>query len=272
MSAPHEVGTIPVRKMNFEFDSVPRDFLNGNLAFSNYFNGLNLLFPEGERFFMHAVRDGLKTIKNPSPELKEQAKGFYGQEAQHSIEHLKYFEILDKNGYEFRGELAKFDRFIIKLRKKLPTKLRLAMTAGAEHLTAISSQMSLTDVDVANGHPVMRDLMQWHAIEEIEHKAVAYDVYAQASGNYFLRILGYLAAIVVVGGYSYKFANMFMRQEGYSKRKAAKLIRDDQRQILKRHSYLKSQFLAYFKPGFHPNQIDDEHLIEKARVDLAAYG
>lgn len=271
MSTQHEAGKIPVRKMNFEFDSVPKDYLNGNLAFSNFFNGMNLLFPEGERFFMHAVRDGLKEIDQPSAELSEQAKGFYGQEAQHSIEHLKYFEILDKNGYRFRDELGKFDRLVIKLRKKLPVGLRLAMTAGAEHLTAIAGGVSLLDQDVVNAHPVMRDLMQWHAIEEIEHKAVAFDVYKEAYGNYFLRMLGYLIAIFLVGGYAYKFAVMFMQQDGFSKREAGKLIRQGEREVLKRNRYLISQFFAYLKPGFHPNQIDDEHLIDQARVDLAAY-
>ncbi|WP_419810898.1 metal-dependent hydrolase [Bacterioplanoides sp.] len=269
MATAYEAGKIPVRKMNFEFGDVPRDYLNGNLAHSNFFNGLNLLFPEGERYFMHSVRDALKKIE--SPELAARAKGFFGQEAQHSIEHLKYFEILDKNGYEFRDELAKFDRFIIKIRKKLPNALNLSITAGCEHLTAISSQMTLTEPNIINGHPVMRDLMQWHAIEEIEHKSVAYDVYQEVYGSYFLRIFGYLIANMIIGGFAYRFATMFMRQEGYSKRKAAKLIRKDQRELLNRHSYLKKQFLDYFKPSFHPDQIEDEHLIEQARVDLAAY-
>jgi len=271
MAIQHEAGKIPVRKMNFEFDSVPKDYLNGNLAFSNFFNGMNLLFPEGERFFMHAVRDGLKKIDNPSEALTQQAKGFYGQEAQHSIEHLKYFDILDKNGYEFRDELSKFDKLIIKLRKKLPVGLRLSMTAGAEHLTAIAGGVSLLDRDVVNAHPVMRDLMQWHAIEEIEHKAVAFDVYKEAYGNYFLRMLGFMIAIILVGGYAYKFAKMFMRQDGFNKRQAAKQIRDSQRAVLKRNSYLTGHFFAYFKPGFHPNDINDEQMIEQARVDLAAY-
>ena len=183
MAIAHEAGKIPVRKMNFEFKDVPKDYLNGNLAFSNFFNGMNLLFPEGERFFMHAVRDGLKKIDNPSEDLQQRAKGFYGQEAQHSLEHLKYFDILDNNGYEFRKGLARFDKLTIWERKNLPVSLRLAMTAGAEHLTAVAGQVALRDEDVINGHPVMRDLMQWHAIEEIEHKAVAIDVYNEAFGG-----------------------------------------------------------------------------------------
>lgn len=271
MATAHQPGSIPVRKMNFEFKDVPKDYLNGNLPFSNFFNGMNLLFPEGERFFMHAVRDGLRKIDNPTEDLQQRAKGFYGQEAQHSLEHLKYFDILDQNGYTFREDLAKFDNFIIKMRKKLPVNLRLSMTAGAEHLTAIAAQVALKDQDVVEGNPLMRDLMQWHAIEEIEHKAVAFDVYKAVSGNYFLRQLGYLAAVIVVLGYSFKFAYKFMRQDGYTGKSARKAMKTSLRTVLKRNSYLMKDFLAYLKPGFHPNQINDEPLIQEARIDLAAY-
>ncbi|MFT6154310.1 MAG: putative metal-dependent hydrolase [Bermanella sp.] len=48
--------------------------MNGSLAKSHLFDGLNLLFPEVERFFMRAVRDGLNKIDNP--DLKQQARGW----------------------------------------------------------------------------------------------------------------------------------------------------------------------------------------------------
>ena len=261
--------SIPVRKMNFEFEGVPKDYLNGNLAFSNFFNGLNLLFPEGERFFMRAVRDGLNTIKSPDPELKMLAKGFFGQETQHAIEHEKFFDILEQHGYQFRQPLAKFDRLILNLRKKLPASLRLAMTAGAEHLTAILGQTSLTDPDICTAHPKMRDLIQWHAIEEIEHKSVAYDVYQEAYGSYFLRIFGYLVAVGVIGYHTIKFGYMFMEQDEPNKRLARQKIRQALREKRKTHNYLVKDFFKYFNPSFHPTQIEDEHLVAQAQVDLS---
>ena len=84
--------------------------MNGSLAKSHLFDGLNLLFPEGERFFMRAVRDGLNKID--SPDLKQQARGFFGQETQHAIEHEKFFDVLEQNGYTFRKKLNKIDKFI----------------------------------------------------------------------------------------------------------------------------------------------------------------
>ena len=117
----------------------------------------------------------------------------------------------------------------------------------------------------------MRDLMQWHAIEEIEHKAVAIDVYNEAFGGYWMRILAYIGAVFMVFGYSFKFAYQFMRQDGHGRFESVWKLHKAMRGVLKRNRYLVKDFFAYFKPGFHPNQIDDEPLIKQARIDLAAY-
>lgn len=258
---------IPVRKMNFEFEEdIPKAFINDDIAYSHFFDGLNLLFPEGERFFMRAVRDGLKRVKEP--ELAQQARGFFGQETQHAIEHEKYFDILDSKGYEFRTELSKFDNLILWMRKKFPIKARLAMTAGTEHLTAILGTTTLTDPDMENTHPTMRRLMMWHAVEEIEHKSVAYDVYQEAYGGYFSRITGYIFALALVLSRARKFAIMFLMQDGYSKKEAKRLIKQNEKSMLKKHPNLYKELAIYFKPGFHPTQIKDEHLVDGAKAFL----
>lgn len=254
--------TIPVRKMNFDFTDVPKNYMNGSLAKSHLFDGLNLLFPEGERFFMRAVRDGLNKIDNP--DLKQQARGFFGQETQHAIEHEKFFDVLEQNGYTFRGKLNKIDKFILKMRDILPAGLRLSLTAGAEHLTAVLGAATLNDEDIEKSHPAMRDLIQWHAIEEIEHKAVAFDVYQESNGNYLLRILGYIGAILFIHSVSNSLVEDFLMQDGYSKKEAKKLVKQTHKEMLSNHKNLGKDLRAYFKPGFHPNNFDESMLLEKA--------
>lgn len=254
--------TIPVRKMSFDFTDVPKDYMNGSLAKSHLFDGLNLLFPEGERFFMRAVRDGLNKIDNP--DLKQQARGFFGQETQHAIEHEKFFDVLEQNGYEFRKSLNKIDRFILKMRDILPAGLRLSMTAGAEHLTAILGAISLKDHDIENAHPAMRDLIQWHAIEEIEHKAIAFDVYQESNGNYLLRITGYILAMLFIHITSSSLVKKLLIQDGYSKKEARKLLKETQKNMLRNHKGFGKDLMAYLKPSFHPNNIDESGLVGKA--------
>jgi hypothetical protein len=248
--------------MGFDFSEVPKDYMNGSLAESHYFDGLNLLFPEGERFFMRAVRNGLNKIKDP--DLKQQARGFFGQETQHAIEHEKFFDVLEQNGYEFRPKLEKMNKFIIKMRDILPHSLSLSITAGAEHLTAVLGATALDDEGVENSHPAMRDLIQWHAIEEIEHKAIAFDVFKAIGGRYPLRIFGYLTALLFIHITSTYFVKDFLRQDGYSKREAKKLLKKSQQNMLKKHPTLRHSLTAYFRPRFHPNDIDESGLVGKA--------
>jgi len=254
--------TIPVRKMGFDFSDVPKDYMNGNLADSHFFDGLNLLFPEGERFFMHAVRNGLNKIEDA--DLKQQARGFFGQEAQHALEHEKFFDVIEQNGYTFRSKLEKMNNFIIKMRDVLPKSLSLSITAGAEHLTAVLGATALVDEDVAKAHPAMRDLIQWHAIEEIEHKAIAFDVYKATGGSYPVRVIGYLMALLFIHVTSTHFVKDFLMQDGYSKREARKLLKQSQKGMLEKHTGLRQSLMAYFKPSFHPNDIDESSIVVDA--------
>ncbi|MGK0405883.1 MAG: putative metal-dependent hydrolase [Oleispira sp.] len=263
---PSRDSSIPVRKMSFDFSNVPKDYLNGSLAKSHLFDGLNLLFPEGERFFMRAVRDGLHKIDNH--DLKQQARGFFGQETQHAMEHEKFFDVLEKNGYIFRDKLNKLDRFILKMRDILPAGIRLSITAGAEHLTAVLGAMTLSDEDIEKSHPAMRDLIQWHAIEEIEHKAIAFDVYQASNGNYILRIIGYVIAMLFIHLTSSSMTKHFLLQDGYNKKEARTLLKEAQKKMLARHKSFGKNLMAYFKPRFHPNSIDESGLVGKAMSRL----
>jgi predicted metal-dependent hydrolase len=263
---PSRDSSIPVRKMSFDFSNVPKDYLNGSLAKSHLFDGLNLLFPEGERFFMRAVRDGLHKIDNH--DLKQQARGFFGQETQHAMEHEKFFDVLEKNGYIFRDKLNKLDRFILKMRDILPAGIRLSITAGAEHLTAVLGAMTLSDEDIEKSHPAMRDLIQWHAIEEIEHKAIAFDVYQASNGNYILRITGYVIAMLFIHLTSSSMTKHFLLQDGYNKKEARTLLKEAQKKMLARHKSFGKNLMAYFKPRFHPNSIDESGLVGKAMSRL----
>ena len=258
--------TIPVRKMGFDFSNVPKDYMNGSLAESHFFDGLNLLFPEGERFFMRAVRNGLNKIEDP--DLAQQARGFFGQETQHAIEHEKFFDVLEQNGYEFRPKLEKMNKFIIKMRDILPHSLSLSLTAGAEHLTAVLGATALDDEGVENSHPAMRDLIQWHAIEEIEHKAIAFDVFKATGGSYPMRVFGYLNALLFIHITSTYFVKDLLRQDGYSKREAKKLLKASQQNMLSKHPTLRQSLTAYFKPSFHPNDIDESGLVGTAMQRL----
>src|SRR6476469_608908 len=182
---------IPTRRISFEesLQSVPRHFAaDGDLLHSHVAASLSAVFPDGEDFFVKSVRHYRSEITDPV--LKRQVAGFIGQEAMHGREHRAFNDRLDELGYPVK----RFERITKKglaIRERLLSpKSNLAATAALEHFTATLAELVLTDEDTRNsfGHEQGRNLFVWHALEESEHKAVAFDVYKAVGGSERVRV------------------------------------------------------------------------------------
>src|ERR1700754_4374035 len=85
---------IKVRRMDFEFGSdIPELWAVGNPMLTALMAGLSASFPPGERYFIESVKHYADQVTNP--DLKERIRGFIGQEANHTKEHLAFNEFLD---------------------------------------------------------------------------------------------------------------------------------------------------------------------------------
>ncbi|AZF26639.1 hypothetical protein C4J90_2466 [Pseudomonas sp. R2-60-08W] len=143
---------------------------------THFFNALSLLFPQGELFFMDSVRHYRSRIDDP--DLKKEIQGFIGQEAMHSREHVAYNDLLQAAGLPAHS-LDRRLKFFLDLQKKhLPPSFNLAVTIALEHYTAMLAEILLSDPsrfgDSLKGY---QQMWYWHALEETEHKAVAFDVW-----------------------------------------------------------------------------------------------
>lgn len=260
---------IPIRHPAFDFAAdLPRHWAGGNPLATHIFNALNLQFPDGERFFIRAVNDNLDRVEDPG--LVRQARGFAGQEAVHGREHERYFDVLRRQGYSIDRFLAVF-RWLDRQVSRLPRSLRLAITAGAEHYTATLGHFALAGDATRSFHPTMEKLVVWHATEEVEHKAVAFDVMQAAGIGYPTRIAGFLLASAVLGGFTAAGARMLLKQDGLGRREIraarAELRRRDDPVLLR---FTGRQLKAYFRRDFHPDEFDDRELAARrlAEVDL----
>jgi predicted metal-dependent hydrolase len=267
---------IPVRRPGFDFAAgeIPRHWLAGNAVATHFFNGLNLVFPDGERFFIDAVRAQLHRIEDP--ELRRQVKGFFGQEGRHAYEHERYFDTLEAQGYEIRRFLGLFRGFARFTTRWLPKPLGLAMTAGAEHYTATLGALALEDDFVERAHPMMRDLIVWHATEEIEHKAVAFDVLPATHPGRVLRSLGFLLATLSLLGWTLAGTRMLLSQDLAAGRVSRGELRAMRRSLREREqrgsARVRRRIRDYLRRDFHPNQVDDLALARQrlAALDLGA--
>src|SRR5690606_38483751 len=105
------------------------------------------------------------------------------------------------HGFEIDRFLGRYRAITSALEARMPAKLRLAITAAAEHFTAILAEGAFENGVLDNVHPLMQQLLAWHAAEEIEHKAVAFDVLQQIDSSYALRIAGLAFATVLLGSF-----------------------------------------------------------------------
>ena len=120
--------------------------------------------------------------------------------------------------------------------------------------------------------------MQVHAVEEIEHKAVAYDLYKKMGGGYVLRVFSALLTIAIDARLFRKLMQNFRQdvRDGklrFEKRELSdeeRAFRREARQVLgKNNREMARMGLAYFKPGFHPWQIDDSRRLLPVYRDYA---
>ncbi len=259
---------IKPQRMGFEFDDkVPRYWLDNNYLISHTMNALSVLFPEGEQFFVDSVRAFRDQIQDPK--LKEEVRGFIGQEAMHSLEHIAMNQHVRDRGMPI-DEMERDLKVLLNAARKFPKRHQLAVTCALEHITAMMADMLLERDDVREDmHETMRPLWVWHAIEETEHKAVAFDVFQQAGGTYAERAFYQVVSTALLGVVATWYTGRMMVHDGkgFSLKSSAKGL---WRMWGKNGTFssLIPTWLDYFRPGFHPWDKDNSELITefKARI------
>jgi uncharacterized protein len=266
---------VRTRRIEFEYpaDGLPRHYVSGDLVMSHVVTVLSSVFPEGEDFFVRTVRNYRDRITDP--ELKAQVAGFIGQEAMHGREHRTFNERLAALGYPTR----RIDRWTgVGLRlgeRVLPKHVQLAMTAALEHYTATLAEVLLTDPEARAMLDVdeVRSLFLWHALEESEHKAVAFDVYQSVSGNHLVRawVMNAVTANFIFAVVGHTFLSLLGDRSARDLRRLARSL------LALRHSpWLNRRVVRrvrdYNRRDFHPDDFDNSALVEEWRATLFGTG
>jgi predicted metal-dependent hydrolase len=185
------MSSLTVRKLNVDLSrGFPRHWMGGDIYRTAFMNALSMSFPLGEQMFIDSVRAAPPEAVL-DPVLRAEVKDFVGQEASHRYVHQQYNDELARQGFPYTME-EKLKRRVERIRK-LPVRDRLAITCALEHYTAMLADYVLRHPAWLEGaESQLRTLWNWHAAEELEHKAVAFDVYRAAGGGYRRRVLWYL--------------------------------------------------------------------------------
>ncbi len=245
---------------------VPKHWLGGSVLATHLANGVNLLFPAGERFFVRSVRHYLKAIQD-DPALVDAVRGFAGQEGHHARAHEDVFALLERQGYRIAPYLRAYEALAYQVIERVaPPPLRLAATAACEHFTAVMAENFLSEMANEPIHPALKELLVWHACEEIEHRAVAFDVFQRVDGRYSMRMAGLGVATLTLGGFWIAATLYLLSQEP----DALRTVRREGRVLKDRQPFGERVFgrglREYVQRDFHP--MKNTRLDELARSFL----
>lgn len=259
---------IQKRDMKFGRKSPPpRWWHSGDPGRTAFFNALSSTFPVGEKFFMTSVRHFREGTPEP---LRSQIDDFLYQESMHSREHVVFNRQAEDVGYDIAPLEDRARRTIAWVKRRSPIQ-QLAATCALEHFTATLAHDALADpAHLAGATDEAKRLWQWHAIEEVEHKAVAFDTYLHAARD-MTRLRRWLKRSTVMFVTTMRFHYVIFRN-------TADLLRQDGcndfatwRRLLgylygrpgPLRLLLKGVFV-YMRPGFHPWELDDRPLLAKS--------
>ena len=272
---------LKVRAPKLGFEGLSKTWFANSRAATQLVNGVNLLFPAGERFFIRSVKHYLDRV---SPELQAEVRGFFGQEGRHAYAHERYFDTMRAQGYDVDTILKRYEHIAYDyIEKYTPALLHLSVTVALEHFTAMLAEDALTGADLKHAAPEIRQLLEWHAVEELEHKAVAFDVLKEVAPSYVVRAAGMIVGATVLGGFWAFATNELLKQDGSSLLEAARELRD--LRTLAKKAGVESSMSApiatgiflkgireYMRPSFHPNDRDHRELIKRTLARLESEG
>lgn len=262
----HSPRPIEVRRIRFGYTTKPleRHYVQGDLVMSHLVAVLSALFPQGEDFFVRSVRHYADRITDPK--LKKAVAGFTGQEVTHGREHRALNDQLQLMGYPTCRIDRMTGRGLARLERLTPPRYRLAVTAALEHYTAALAETLLSDPRArdALGDTEVRSVLLWHALEESEHKAVAFDAYRGVGGTERMRIVAMCVTTCAFLGVLLLHTTLSLLGD----RAAYHPVRLVRSIAALRHSPFLTRAAirrlgAYLRVGFHPSDNDNTALLDE---------
>ena len=265
---------LTIRDRKFCRDHAPGRWWHSNDPIATaWYNSVSASLPRGEQFFVEIVQRYRGTLP---PQLEGEAKAFVRQEMNHAREHNMFNRQAGQYGYDVESIGKGIDE-MLDLAKAKPIEVSLAVSIALEHFAASISHKLLTDSRYLTGvDPDAAELWRWHAIEELEHKGLVFDVWLWATRDwspwkrYSTRAL--IAAKVTRKYFSNRVSDALglLEQDGITGWRAkARLYRF----LWLSPGMMTRMFFewaAILMPGFHPWNRDHRALIRKYDSPYAA--
>ena len=254
---------VPRENIDFGLDaSIPRYWYDNDPYKTRVMDGMQLYFPDGERYFITSVRPYRERITDPV--LARHVKDFIRQEGQHGIAHTRFNQLLREQGLPVEEMLAMQCERNAYWLNHYSADFNLALTAAFEHFTALLAEAFFSRKEVmAGADPRVKALFAWHAIEEMEHKAVVFNVMTTvARVGYFKRCAAMLYATWQMTYETYRSTDVLLKGDGFGWLARKRMFISHLPWMYGRKgifSCFTGKIIEYLKPGFHPDDIPVVH-------------
>jgi predicted metal-dependent hydrolase len=258
---------LAARNVRWDWTGLPMHYAAGNAFVTHYCNGMNMLLPEGEVFFVDVFAKALPLVEDDA--VREDVIGFIGQEATHSSSHQSLLDHLQAEGLDvtpyidqirwfFRGLLG--DRDLTGRRAHAWLLERVAVVAALEHFTSYLGNWGLNARAWDDAiEPRVLDLFRWHLAEEVEHRHVAFDLYTHLDGRYWRRVRAWLIAAPTLAilwsrGIGYLMSVDPQLGDAGRRIRFREVRRAWRRGLMPGPASLAAMFFEYFRPSYHPSK------------------
>lgn len=260
---------LEARDVHFDWSRLPFHYVPGEPLAAHMLNVLHMLLPAGEEFFVEVFKNALPLIKDDQMRLDVQ--GFIGQEATHSQSHsavVAHFESIGVDVTPYTSQIAWLFGKLLADKPNLSPRRRqswlleqVAMISAIEHYTAVLGEWILDspELDAVGTDPVMLDLLRWHGAEEVEHKAVAFDLMRHLNAGYWRQVRTQLIVSPVLFLLWVRGVRFMYSVDPYLPRGTKARWRDyfwaAHRGLVPGLWSLIRVITRYFRPSFHPAQL-----------------
>lgn len=274
------------RRVRFDLTRTPLHWIPGDPLATHLINGIHMLLPAGELWFCRVYNKALPQVTDPV--LRAEVEAFIRQEAIHARVHQGGQAYLAEHGLDTTAYVERANRLFGTLLGDVPLGLpllqrkalekhwlvlRVGVIAAIEHFTGMLGQWCMDNTSWDRADPVMADLFRWHLAEEVEHRTVAYDLFAHLCETELGFYVSRQALMAVVFPLFLHFiADGFreLAKHDYSDRAVRRLARASLPRLLlalevngrrtenvPTFSFLVAGTLRWLSPRFHPETEGD---------------
>lgn len=260
---------VPIRHMEPDFDEseVARYCADENAWYSACVLTFSALLLAGERFIIDSVRDLRDQIDDPK--LRHRATERIDQGATRSRIHRTFNELYALKGLPMRRiEELSYNVYVGTILPRLSARNRLAIACGIEHMTTVvaAEVLGSQPEEIESLDQTAREFLAWRLLKELEDKSVAFDIYKELGGGSIRRILALLglwAVSIPLGVYS---VDRMLKTPGFDQ--GLKDRREGYRRLWNFFLDFSPRLVDYFRPDFHPDNINTSDLVEAWKEKL----